>query len=180
MSYKKRHVLQVYARHTGQNLIDNREILLIQTHCTSSREKLITNGDRRQGHIEIPAHFLCQQHVFLHHVYVEPGLFWHVENKWSAILQRRRSYDAVEHNFERGLNRYATFDSQEQPLAKTQELHLQIEVDGDLHQDGLAIFADVVYFWANIQQNRFDFLEGCFLTADHERKVALLEGNYAA
>src|SRR6266568_7108555 len=81
-------MLHVYTRHTSQYLIDNREILLCQPHRAGSREDLVTNGNGWQWNIEFPAQFLCQQHVFLHHVHVEPDLFRHVEDERSAILER--------------------------------------------------------------------------------------------
>src|SRR5437763_1803326 len=61
-----------------------------------------------------------------------------------------------------------------------QHLHLQLEVDGNLHQDRLAIHTHVVNLWTDIQQNRFDLLEGCFVSTDQQGEVALLEGNYTA
>src|SRR5579872_5834892 len=38
----------------------------------------------------------------------------------------------------------------------------------------------VIYLWADIQQNRFDLLERCFLAANHEREVPLFKGDDAA
>ena len=58
-------------------------------------------------------------------------------------------------------------------------MHLQIEVDSNLHQDGLPIRTHVVNFWADIQQDRFDLLEGRFFTTDHEGEIALFESNHA-
>src|SRR5260370_11313639 len=44
----------------------------------------------------------------------------------------------------------------------------------------LAVRANVVYFWADIQQNRPDLLIGSLVATNHQGELSLFEGDYAA
>ena len=52
--------------------------------------------------IQAPPHLQRQQHVLLHHVDVEPGLFRHAQHEGPAVLQHRGSHRAVSQHLDCG------------------------------------------------------------------------------
>src|SRR6516164_5680462 len=79
--------LHIQAGHSREHLIHNSKILSRQTHRTCRSQKLITDRNRRQWHTEFPTHLKSQQHIFLHHIHIEPHLIRRLKYEWRAILQ---------------------------------------------------------------------------------------------
>ena len=61
---------------------------------------------------------------------------------------------------------------EQQALAEGDHLHLQAQVDGDLHQQGLAVRADVQALGADVEQDRLDSGEGVLAAPDHDRELS--------
>ena len=130
----------------ASTLKHNREILFGQAHAAGGRQEFVGDGGGRQGHIDLPAQLQREQHVFLHHVHVEPCLFGHVQHERAAILHHRRRDHAVRQHVHGGLARDAAFFRKQHAFRKRQHLHGEAEVGRDLHHEREAVLSDVRHF----------------------------------
>src|SRR5690349_21737478 len=108
--------LRLDASQLCEHLVDDEEVMLGQSHCARSRQELVAHGDGWQWDVKLPSHLQRQQHILLHHVDIEPGFIWLIEDKWGAVLERRRGYHAVKQDFQRRRARNAAFFREEQRL----------------------------------------------------------------
>src|SRR5215472_2621944 len=76
--------------HLRQHIKQARKIFLFHAHTACSSKKFVADGGGGQRNVQLPAHFHGQQHVFLHHVHVEPGLVRLLHCKRAPILHHRR------------------------------------------------------------------------------------------
>src|SRR6266516_4751628 len=87
--------LYIQSRHFCQRFVYKSEVFPRKAHRTGRSEKLIADSSRWQWYIEFPPQFECQQHILLHHIDIKQGFSRRLEYEWGAILQRRRSNDAI-------------------------------------------------------------------------------------
>src|SRR6266436_8034260 len=163
------------SRHLRQNIENNRKILFHQPHPARRRQKFIGHRRRRHGHVQLSPQLQCQIHVFLHHVYVEPRLFGHLQNERTSILHHGRSNHAVRQDIHRRFARNTTLFRKQNPLRERQHLHREAQVRADLHHQREAVVPDVGYFWPEVFQQPLHFFERFLAPSYHHRQFPFLQ-----
>ena len=86
----------------------------------------------------------------------------------------------MRHHVDGGLAADAALLRQQHAFRKREHLHRQAQVDRDLHRQREAVVADVRHARADVVEQRLGAIERAFLAADHDRELALLQGDDAA
>src|SRR6266511_4197521 len=172
--------LSLDARQPRERVVDDREILLVDALAAACRQQLAGGRRGQHGHPRRPPGLQGQQQVLLHHVDIEPGLFGELEHERRPVGQRGRGDHAGQHRLDRHLAGDPALLGDQQALAEGRDLHREVQVDGGLHEHGLAVAADVDDLGADRLQDRPDPVEHLGLAADHDRELAAFQGGHAA
>src|SRR5271163_3521858 len=151
-----------------------RKILLYEPHGARGGQKFVADGGGGHGHVELAAEFESQQHIFLHHVDVEPRFVGQLQHERTAVFDHRGSDGAVGEYVHGNFAFNAAFFGEQHAFAEGQHLNSETEVRGDFDDQREAIVAHVRDLWSNILQHGLDALEGVGTSANHHRQFAFL------
>ena len=154
--------------------------MFCEPHGSRRREEFIRDGGRWQRHLDLPAQFQSELHVFLHHVNVKPRLIGHLQHERAAILKHRRAGDTVQEYLQRNFTRDAALFGKQDAFGECQELHGETEIGRNLHHERQPVFADVGDLRSEIEEQRFDSLKCFGPAADHHGEFSLLDSNDAS
>src|SRR5215472_16930505 len=158
----------VSSGHSSQVAVDlvySDKIVMRQAEAAASVEHFVGGCAERHRHTHLPAEIKREQHVFLLEIHVAVGGVGNVafENERGAVVEHRRSNNALEKSVDGDFSRYATFFRERHAFAEADDFDDQSQIESNLELHGEALRADVGDFGADGEKDWKNAVECCFV-----------------
>ncbi len=142
---------------------------------TRDGEQLACDRECRERHSELAARLQRQLDVLLHQRAVEHRLVRLTEDERPSVLEHGRGDHRVEHHVDSQLLVEPRPFREHEPFREGHHLQVDVDVQGELQLERLAVLADVADERADVAEDRLHAFESIGRAAHDDRQLPLLD-----